>query len=60
MAEEAAAEEKRAAGKLRLARRLFDAGKPTARKRLQEVVDEFEGTDAAKEAAALLKKLPTD
>lgn len=50
-------QEKRASGKLRLAK-LFLKSKPTiAKQRLQEIVQQYEGTKAAKEAGQLLQKL---
>ena len=50
--------EKQAAGKLKIAKSLKDAGKRDAAKdRLQQVVDEFAGTKAADEAQKLLDEL---
>ncbi len=50
-------QEKRASGKLRLAK-LFLKSKPSiAKRRLQEIVQKYEGTKAAKEAGQLLRKL---
>jgi hypothetical protein len=51
-------EEKKAASKLRLAKQLLEKDKQTnAKKYLDEVVEQFPDTDAAKEAQELLKKL---
>jgi S1-C subfamily serine protease len=65
-AEEATADadpqrEKQAAGKLKLARQLKEAGKREAAKdRLRQIVDEFAGTKAAAEAQELLDELGGD
>jgi S1-C subfamily serine protease len=49
--------EKQAAGKLKLAKQLQQAGKHAgAKERLQQIVDDYPGTKAADEAQALLKK----
>lgn len=48
--------EKRAAAKLRLAKVFLQTDRTAAVRRLQEVVDEFPGTQAAAEAARLLKE----
>lgn len=47
--------EKRAAGKLRLAKLLLQTDPAAAARRLQEIVDQFPGTKAAAEAAQLLE-----
>lgn len=53
-----AAREKQAAGKLRLAKNLKSAGKlDVARQRLEQIVKDYPGTEAAKEAAELLEEL---
>ena len=47
-----------AAARLRLAKQLLDRGvKSGAKKRLEEIVDEFPGTPAAEEAKTLLEGL---
>lgn len=51
------AREKQAAGKLKLAKSLKSAGKlDAARQRLEQIVKDYPGTEAAKEAAELLKE----
>lgn len=55
---DAAKREKEAAGKLRTAKSLKSAGKNEAAKtRLQQIVDDYAGTEAAEEAQALLDEL---
>lgn len=51
-----------AAGKLRLIRKVLEktGSKDTARKRLQELIDDYPGTEAAREAGELLKQLQAD